>query len=117
MQQKSKKRALIALLTVLVTVAGILTVTGFDNPGSSDLNGMTPDVNQSYRIPDTVTFAGERMPLENFDTRESLERELIITAYRHSATILIIKRASRYFPVIEPILKEYNIPDCCRERS
>jgi hypothetical protein len=51
------------------------------------------------------------MPLENFDTRESLERELIITAYRHSATILIIKRASRYFPVIEPILKEYNIPD------
>jgi membrane-bound lytic murein transglycosylase D len=51
------------------------------------------------------------MPLENFDTRESLEREIITTAYRHSSTILIIKRATRYFPVIEKILKESGIPD------
>jgi len=51
------------------------------------------------------------MPLDNFDTRESLERELLISAYRHSSTILIIKRANRYFPVLEKILKQYNIPD------
>ncbi len=51
------------------------------------------------------------MPLENFDTRESLEREILISAYRHSSTILIIKRANRYLPMIEKILKEYNIPD------
>jgi membrane-bound lytic murein transglycosylase D len=69
------------------------------------------DTSRSYKLPDTVSFAGERMPLQNFDTRESLEREIITTAYRHSSTILIIKRASRYFPVIERILKEYNVPD------
>ncbi|MBI5010420.1 MAG: lytic transglycosylase domain-containing protein [Bacteroidia bacterium] len=51
------------------------------------------------------------MPLENFDTRESLEREILISAYRHSSTILIIKRANRYFPMIEKILKDNNIPD------
>ena len=51
------------------------------------------------------------MPLDNFDTRESLEREILISAYRHSSTILIIKRANRYLPLIEKILKEYNIPD------
>jgi membrane-bound lytic murein transglycosylase D len=66
---------------------------------------------KSFRLPDLVTFAGERMPLENFDTRESLEREILISAYRHSSTILIIKRANRYLPMIEKILKEYNIPD------
>jgi len=66
---------------------------------------------QSYKLPENVTFAGEKMPLENFDTRESLEREILISAYRHSSTILIIKRANRYFPVIEKILKEYNLPD------
>jgi len=58
-----------------------------------------------------VIFAGEKMPLENFDTRESLERELLTGAYRHSSTILIIKRANRWLPVIEKILKKNNIPD------
>lgn len=67
--------------------------------------------NRSYKLPDDVTFAGERMPLENFDTRESLERELIMSAYRHSSTIMIIKKANRYLPVIEKILAENNIPD------
>jgi membrane-bound lytic murein transglycosylase D len=67
--------------------------------------------NKSFKLPDNVTFAGERMPLENFDTRESLEREILTSAYRHSSTILIIKRANRYLPVIEKILKKNNIPD------
>lgn len=67
--------------------------------------------NRPYRMPDEVTFAGERMPLENFDTRESLDRELLTSAYRHSSTILIIKKANRYFPVIEKILRENGIPD------
>jgi hypothetical protein len=82
---------------------------------SSSSHGMLmPDTaffNSTYRLPDSVTFAGERMPLENFDTRESLEREIITSAYRHSSTILIIKRANRYHPVIEKILRENNIPD------
>jgi membrane-bound lytic murein transglycosylase D len=51
------------------------------------------------------------MPLDNFDTRESLERELLISAYRHSSTILIIMRANRYLPLIENILKRNNVPD------
>jgi membrane-bound lytic murein transglycosylase D len=67
--------------------------------------------NRAYRVPDTVMFAGERMPLENFDTRESLDREILISAYRHSSTILIIKKAHRYLPMIEKILREYNMPD------
>jgi peptidoglycan lytic transglycosylase D len=67
--------------------------------------------NKSYKLPDNVTFAGEKMPLNNFDTRESLDREILISAYRHSSTIMIIKRANRYLPLIEKILRENNIPD------
>lgn len=66
---------------------------------------------KSFRLPDNVTFAGEKMPLHNFDTRESLEREILTSAYRHSSTILIIMRAHRYLPIIEKILKENNVPD------
>jgi hypothetical protein len=66
---------------------------------------------KSFKLPDSLTFAGEEVPLYNFDTKESLEREILTSAYRHSSTILIIKRANRYLPVIEKILLENNIPD------
>ncbi|MEA1887718.1 MAG: lytic transglycosylase domain-containing protein [Bacteroidota bacterium] len=65
----------------------------------------------SFELPDSLYFAGERVPLENYDTRESLDRELNSNAYFHSSTMLLIKRANRYFPVIEPILRAYGIPD------
>lgn len=71
---------------------------------------------QKYRIispevPGNLVFAGEKIPLENFEVKERIERELIINTYLHSATIMSIKRAGRWFPVIEPILKRNGIPD------
>jgi hypothetical protein len=64
-----------------------------------------------WALPQEVSFAGEAMPLQYFDTRESLDRELNATAYRHGSTLLTIKRAGRYFPEIEKILLENGIPD------
>jgi len=65
----------------------------------------------SVVLPGHVEFAGEKPPLGLFYVREGLDRELSINIYWHSSTIIIIKRASRYFPVIEPILKANGIPD------
>jgi hypothetical protein len=62
-------------------------------------------------IPDNLIFAGERVPMDNFEVRERIEREFIVNTYFHSLTILAIKRANRWFPVIEPILKQNNIPN------
>lgn len=62
-------------------------------------------------IPEKLTFANEEVPLHLFDVRESLDRELQVNTYWHSQTILLLKRANRFFPVIEPILKEMGIPD------
>jgi hypothetical protein len=67
--------------------------------------------NTSPVIPDSLTFCGELVPIEFFDVKEALERELLVNAYWHSQTILFIKKAERYFPEIEPILKENGIPD------
>ena len=52
-----------------------------------------------------------RCHLRAFGVREALDQELIVNTYRHSSTILYLKRASRWFPVIEPILKEEGVPD------
>jgi membrane-bound lytic murein transglycosylase D len=84
-----------------------------DSTNSSSLLSALDTVwfNKSYELPDNISFAGEKMPLGNFDTRESLDREILTSAYRHSSTIMIIKKANRYLPVIEKILIENNIPD------
>lgn len=65
----------------------------------------------SVVLPDNVEFAGEEPPLGLYYVREGLDRELTINTYWHSSTIIMIKRAARYFPVIEPILKAYGVPN------
>ena len=99
--------------TTAVTALILLFVFGFRDFSKSAELPVSDSLYfiQSFKLPDGLTFAGERMPLENFDTRESLERELLVSAYRHSSTILIIKRANRYLPMIEKILKKNDIPD------
>lgn len=63
------------------------------------------------KIPDEMEFAGEKVPLELLDVRERLDAELIAGNYWHSYSMLLIKRANRWFPVIEPILKKNDVPD------
>ncbi len=62
-------------------------------------------------LPDAIDFAGEPLPMDNFDAVERFDRELISNTFRHSATFLFFKRARRYFPTIERILKEEGIPE------
>lgn len=65
----------------------------------------------SVEIPEKIDFAEEDTPLNLFYVRESLDRELIVNTYWHSSTLLLFKRAYRWFPIIEPILKENEVPD------
>ena len=65
----------------------------------------------SPEIPDKVTFCGQIIDLREKNMRERFDRELLSMMYLHSSTLLLLKRANRYFPVIEPILKANNIPD------
>ena len=61
-------------------------------------------------MPGELTLFGEPVPLDGFGVREALDRELVVNTYRHSSTILYLKRAARWFPVMEPILEEEGIP-------
>lgn len=65
----------------------------------------------SLSIPEYLTFAGEEVPIDYFDVRESLDQELLINTYWQSQTLLFMKRAHKYFPQIEKILAENNVPD------
>ncbi len=56
-------------------------------------------------------FAGEALPMDNFDVRERLDRELLINTYWHSTTMLHLKNMYKYFPVFEKILAANDVPD------
>lgn len=65
----------------------------------------------SPTVPTEVTFDGEKIDLRRYDRRERMDREMNAFTYMHSTTMLLIKRANRYFPIVEPILKANGIPD------
>jgi len=105
-------------LGITVTIGlGFFLITFFLTDNTTNANS-NPDEDfpQGYKIvspemPNYLEFAGEKIPTENFEVYERMEREFLSNTYWHSATILAIKRANRWFPLIEPILKKNNIPD------
>ncbi len=62
-------------------------------------------------LPEAMEFCGEEVPLDLFYVRERLEREIIVNSYRHSANLLLLKRTTRWFPVMEPIMRKNGLPD------
>jgi len=66
---------------------------------------------RALEVPAKMTFAGEEVPLNVADVFERFDRELHINSYMHNSTIFIMKRAGRWLPQIEEILKENGIPD------
>lgn len=63
------------------------------------------DLNRPY------DFAGEALPMDNFDVRERLDRELAVNSYWQSSTMQNLKLSARYFPIFERIFAEEGIPD------
>ena len=91
--------------TLLLSALGLLFIAAIsDSP-------LVHSVVVAPAIPSHMSLAGEEVPMEDFGVREALDRELIINTYRHSSTILYLKRASRWFPVMEEILAEEGVPD------
>lgn len=62
-------------------------------------------------LPEKMTFAGETIVLTDEDIMERLDREILMNAYYNSATTGYFKRANRWFPTIERILREEGIPE------
>lgn len=66
---------------------------------------------KALKIPKNLNFAGEKVPTDRNDIKERMDRELLVNTYWQSNGLLLIKRAHKYFPIIEPLLKEYGLPD------
>lgn len=101
---KSYKVLISILIVILISGMLVFGVSG-DNKAKVLREGT------AMYFPTAVDFAGESAPLQIGDVRERLDRELLINANLDATTVLIIKRANRYFPIIEPILAQNGVPD------
>ena len=101
------------VLSIIIAVKVVVIILVLSALKADDQSGTSAEETKftAVKIPEKVTFAGEEMPLDQFDVKEALDRELLSIAYFHSQTIRYIKLAPRYFPIIEPILKANGIPD------
>jgi len=98
----------------LIKKAGIITsamLMGGMVVQTAHMNDDKAIVEKEYKFPTEIDFAGEKTPLNISDVRERFDRELLVNANLDATTKIIIKRANRAFPVIEPILKRNGIPD------
>ena len=105
-------KALRLLSIIAITSVATLLV----NTISKENEPVIKNVAESYEIkavklPDSMSLAGELVPLDRPDIRERMDRELLVNTYWQSNGLLLIKRAHKYFPVIEPLLAKYGLPD------
>lgn len=103
---------------LLASVSGLLLFSSFSGHGAgmptASSESPVPRATQritAFDLDKEFVFAGEAIPADNFDAMERLDRELLVNTYQHSATLLNLKQACRYFPVIEPILAKNGVPD------
>lgn len=100
------KHFLITLLLITAHCAGAQSVPwSGSNSDTKRYSARFPE------LPSSIDFCGESVPLEYGDVRESLSRELLAIMNMHSTTLQALSKTTRYFPVIEPILAEYGIPN------
>ena len=107
------------LYFLLGAVAGASFFAGYafkEIDHTEELVEVKPDKRLQYKwytpeLPKTMEFAGEKVPLDRWEVRERLDRDVLINYYAHGSMLYIMKLAGRVFPVIEARLKANGVPD------
>ena len=101
--------------TILLGVLGIaLVYVGLRSAQSNEAQHpieVRPSTVKPFVLPEQLGFAGESLPLNMMEVKEKLDREILVNTYWQSNNLLMLKRSSKYFPIIEPILSRNSIPN------
>ena len=107
MKTYNRPLAFIAILVIAFFLFNAISTQNMSDPKN------TSDTYQikALKLPTDLNLAGERVPLEKADIKERMDRELLVNTYWQSNGLLLIKRVNKYFPILEPLLKKYGLPD------
>ncbi len=95
----------------LLCLVACLTLGSDDAEKVKEERPLVPSMTMSPGVPASVSFCGKTIDLTRYHMHEGFDREISSFTYFHATTMLLFKRANRYFPVIEPILREQGVPD------
>lgn len=111
-------KSLLMLIGVFVVICSLIFAAQSVTDDSRDMaqNDIEKEVSEGYRvsaidIPEDLNFAGEIVPQKDPEIMERIDREFLVNTYWQSNALLLMKRAHKYFPIIEPILAKNGIPD------
>tara|TARA_R110000868_G_scaffold121034_2_gene321103 strand:- start:809 stop:1768 length:960 start_codon:yes stop_codon:yes gene_type:complete len=106
------------LLGVLFVISTLIFAVQNSTEENESLNKELLDIEKttSYKItaieiPEDLNFAGEKVPFDDPEILERVDREFLVNTYWQSNALLLMKRANKYFPIIEPILAKNGVPD------
>ncbi|MCO5248964.1 MAG: lytic transglycosylase domain-containing protein [Chitinophagales bacterium] len=117
---KINKNKSIGIITIVSIIIGFALGTAFQNKtqyisfnfhNATQSEVSVQSANAAPKLPIKLDFAGENVPINQSDIRERLDLELITNSYRHSSTILLIKRANQWESMMRKILKQQGVPE------
>ncbi|MCK5815042.1 MAG: lytic transglycosylase domain-containing protein, partial [Flavobacteriaceae bacterium] len=112
-----KKLTRLIVIASIILAGGVLINVKKNNLEEKNKATFISNINdgiyqvKAIKIPKGINFANELVPVEKADIKERMDRELLVNAYWQSNALLLMKRAHKYFPIIEPILAEYGVPN------
>ena len=111
----SKRTIGVVVLSGVLLSVGFLSLQSFKSSDKTEATKRKIEDSSTFHsiphVPKTASFAGESVPLQYLDVKERFEREIFINSFWHTNTFILMKRITRYFPIIEPILKAEGVPD------
>ncbi|MDT0607185.1 lytic transglycosylase domain-containing protein [Croceitalea rosinachiae] len=111
---------ILALIGFVVVIGSLIYAVQMKSESNTEASNQIEQVDKSvsdgYRIsaidiPEDLNFAGEKVPFGDPEIMERVDREFLVNTYWQSNALLLMKRANKYFPIIEPILAKNGIPD------
>ena len=91
----------------LFVSGSLLIASKSDTPNPIEVK---PSTVKPFEVPQQLSFCDEVLPLNRLDVQEKLDREILVNSYWQSNNLLMLKRSTKYFPIIEPILEKHGIP-------
>ena len=117
MQTMTRRRSLVYFFTGLVVGSAVVTGIALKkiDPSATAVE-MSAEGRPQYKwfapaLPTAIDFCGEGVPLDRWDVKEKLDREVLVNSYLHGSQLYILKLSGRYFPIIEERLKANGVPD------
>jgi membrane-bound lytic murein transglycosylase D len=108
---KNNTIKIVLFLTVFLAFY-FLEITFLKSPHRSDVAYENNNFKVfGLNIPSNLRFCDEPVPVDNFEIRTNLEGEFFTNKYWKNNSAILFNKVAKWFPYIEPILKQEGVPD------